>query len=217
MRCKPCTCYISKYSLTCLIRYSRGIKCQNTGYQISQCKTYVKPAILTGLMPYRLRRGKQFDTNQTEQDLCVCIRFLQTMKPIGSCKYIFITKKLLDKQVYKLRDVLNSQLDKKGMLHLYYVTYFLSKLTLKLLFIDIRYFFVLYLVTFRVVQSVEGQHCNLWVAGSNLASLLQNLINAFCGKMGGGGWRGDTFKTVVVIIIQHPFIFLNIARCRVPP
>ena len=33
---------------------------------IFQCKTYVKPAILTGLMPYRLRRGKQFYTNQTK-------------------------------------------------------------------------------------------------------------------------------------------------------
>ena len=56
-------------------------------YQISQCKTYtcIKRSILTGLMPYKLLRGKQFYTNQTENDLCVCIRFLQTMKPFGSC------------------------------------------------------------------------------------------------------------------------------------
>ena len=30
MRCKPCRCYISKYSKACLIRCALGIKCRNT-------------------------------------------------------------------------------------------------------------------------------------------------------------------------------------------
>ena len=63
--------------------------CRNTqGIRFHSVKhTCIKLSILTTLMPYmyKLLRGKQFDTNQTEYDLCFCIRFPQTMKPIESC------------------------------------------------------------------------------------------------------------------------------------
>ena len=68
MRCKPFRCYISKYSSTSLIRYALGIMCRNTqGIRFHSVKhTCIKRSILTALMPYKLLRGKQFDTNQTE-------------------------------------------------------------------------------------------------------------------------------------------------------
>ena len=101
--------------------------CRNTqGIRFHSVKhTCIKRSILTALMPYKLLRGKQFDTNQTEQDLCVCIRFLQTMKPIGSCNIFssqrsYLINKFTNDQII---NILNSQLDKRGMGRLYYVMY----------------------------------------------------------------------------------------------
>ena len=96
---------------------------------VSQSKTYIKRSILTGLMPYRLLRGKKFYTNKTEYDLCVCIRFLQTMKPIGSCNIVlsqrsYLINKFTNDEVF---NILNYQLDKMGMGHLYFRPAFMGK------------------------------------------------------------------------------------------